>query len=75
MRRSGRDTLRYGAIQDDPSAIRSDSGARRFDTDDTSAIRSDSGEIRGPRVYAEVITEELDCPRGHQPARLARRGA
>ena len=46
---------------DDTSAIRIDSGARRFDTDDTSAIRIDPGEIRSPR--------------GHQPARLATRGA
>ena len=60
-RRSGRDTVRYGAIRDDSGAIRFDSGARRFDTDDTSAIRTDSGEKRSPR--------------GQQPARLARRGA
>ena len=45
----------------DSSARRFDSGARRFDTDDTSAIRIDPGEIRSPR--------------GHQPARLATRGA
>ena len=60
-RRSGRDTVRYDAIRGDSGAIRFDSGARRFDTDDTSAIRTDSGEIRSPR--------------GHQPARLATRGA